>query len=186
MKKNIKYAQKNRILPGRVVHEKILLPMNRLLMGVFLLTLAFQGQAQVKKGQPAPEIKLPDTTGNALSLQDMRGKVVLIDFWASWCKPCRMNNPNLVALHEKFRDKDFEILGVSIDKSKADWIKAIQKDGLTWKQVLDPGGWDAQSTANYGVDAIPASFLIDKEGVIRGINLEGRELEGTIRKLLGK
>ena len=154
---------------------------------LFVLLLAVHiTDAQVRKGQPAPDITLPDTTGHALSLQDMRGKVVLIDFWASWCKPCRMNNPNLVALREKFDGKDFEILGVSIDKSKDDWIKAIRKDGLTWKQVLDPGGWDAQSTANYGVDAIPASFLIDKTGVIRGINLEGRELEGTIRKLLSK
>jgi hypothetical protein len=77
-------------------------------------------------------------------------------------------------------------LGVSIDKSKSDWAKAIEKDGLTWLQVLDPGGWNAQSTLDYGVDAIPASFLIDKAGVIRGVNLEGRELEATIRKLVGK
>ena len=77
-------------------------------------------------------------------------------------------------------------MGVSIDKSKTDWTRAIEKDGLTWLQVLDPGGWNAKSTLDYGVEAIPASFLIDKEGVIRGVNLEGRELEATIRKLLGK
>ncbi len=141
---------------------------------------------QAKKGMPAPEIRLPDTSGAAISLHGMKGKVVLVDFWASWCRPCRQNNPALVDLYKKFKGKDFEILGVSIDKSKADWLRAINKDGLTWPQVLDPGGWDAQSTANYGVDAIPASFLIDREGVIRGVDLYGRELEGTIRKLLGK
>ncbi len=142
--------------------------------------------AQAKKGQPAPEIKLPDPAGQDLSLHGMKGKVVLVDFWASWCGPCRKNNPNLVALYSKYKAQGLEILGVSIDKSKSDWAKAIEKDGLTWLQVLDPGGWNAQSTLDYGVDAIPASFLIDKAGVIRGVNLEGRELEATIRKLVGK
>jgi peroxiredoxin len=159
----------------------------RFLLSCFLLLsfpLMMFGQA--KKGMPAPEIRLPDTSGAAVSLQAMKGKVVLVDFWASWCRPCRENNPALVELHRKFKDKDFEILGVSIDKSKADWMRAIRNDGLTWKQVLDPGGWDAQSTANYGVEAIPASFLIDKAGVIRAVDLHGRELEGMIRKLLGK
>lgn len=142
--------------------------------------------AQAKRGVPAPEIRLPDTSGAAVSLHALKGKVVLVDFWASWCRPCRENNPALVDLHRKFKGKDFEILGVSIDKSKADWMRAIRYDGLTWPQVLDPGGWDAQSTANYGVEAIPASFLIDKQGIIRGVDLYGRELEGMIRKLLAK
>lgn len=156
---------------------------------ILFLALIFIGgglYAQAKKGQPAPEIKLPDPSGQTLSLHEMKGKVVLVDFWASWCGPCRKNNPNLVALYSKYKDQGFEILGVSIDKSKTDWARAIEKDGLTWVQVLDPGGWDAQSTLDYGVEAIPASFLIDKSGVIRGVNLEGRELEATVRKLVGK
>jgi peroxiredoxin len=156
---------------------------------ILCLALIFIGGglfAQAKKGQPAPEIKLPDASGQTLSLHDMKGKVVLVDFWASWCGPCRKNNPNLVALYSKYKGKGFEILGVSIDKSKTDWTRAIEKDGLTWTQVLDPGGWDAQSTLDYGVEAIPAAFLIDKSGVIRGVNLEGRELEATVKKLLGK
>lgn len=160
--------------------------MRRLLCCALVVFFTSPLYSQAKKGMPAPEIRLPDTSGAAVSLHAMKGKVVLVDFWASWCRPCRQNNPALVDLHKKFKGKDFEILGVSIDKSKADWIRAIQKDRLTWPQVLDPGGWDAQSTANYGVDAIPASFLIDKEGVIRGVDLYGRELEGMIRKLLEK
>jgi peroxiredoxin len=155
---------------------------------LFLAMLSISGSlfAQARKGQPAPEIKLPDPAGQALSLRAMKGRVVLVDFWASWCGPCRKNNPNLVALYSKYKDQGFEILGVSIDKTKTDWTRAIEKDGLTWVQVLDPGGWDAQSTVDYGVEAIPASFLIDKSGVIRGVNLEGRELEAMIRKLVGK
>lgn len=153
-------------------------------MFLMLILAGTAVQAQVKKGQLAPAIMLPDMEGQPVSLDSLRGKVVLLDFWASWCGPCRANNPNLVMLYDKFRGKGFEILGVSIDKSKTDWKKAIEKDGLTWLQVLDPGGWNAQSTEVYGVDAIPASFLIDKKGVIRGVNLEGRELEASIHKLL--
>jgi thiol-disulfide isomerase/thioredoxin len=109
---------------------------------------------------------------------------VLIDFWASWCGPCRKNNPNLLALYEKFKDKGFEILGVSVDKSNTDWKNAIAKDGLTWKQLIDNAGWNSQATIDYGVEAIPASFLIDKKGLVRGVNLEGRELDGMVKKLL--
>jgi peroxiredoxin len=158
--------------------------MKKQFLMIMLVLTGISVQAQIKKGQTAPTIMLPDMEGKPLSLDSLRGSVVLLDFWASWCGPCRANNPNLVTLYEKFHGKGFEILGVSIDKSKADWKKAIEKDGLSWLQVLDPGGWNAQSTEVYGVDAIPASFLIDKKGVIRGVNLEGRELEATIRKLL--
>jgi peroxiredoxin len=161
-----------------------MLQMRKQFLFIMFVLTGIAVQAQIKKGQAAPAIMLPDTEGRPLSLNSLRGNVVLLDFWASWCGPCRANNPNLITLYEKFRGKGFEILGVSIDKSKADWKKAIEKDGLSWLQVLDPGGWNAQSTEDYGVDAIPASFLIDKKGVVRGVNLEGRELEATVRKLL--
>lgn len=159
--------------------------MKRLIFALIMIW-SFSGvSAQVKKGTPAPEISLQDLSGQTLSLSSFKGKVVLLDFWSSWCMPCRKNNPNLVSLYEKFKGEEFEILGVSIDKNKADWKNAIEKDGLTWKQVVDNAGWNAKSTVDYGVDAIPASFLIDQEGIIRGINLEGRELEGAIKKYLG-
>lgn len=152
---------------------------------VLLMILSVSAlSAQIKKGKAAPEIKLKDTNGEFISLSSYKGKVVLLDFWASWCIPCRRNNPSLVALYEKFKGEGFEILGVSIDENNDAWKKAIEKDGLSWKQVVDNKGWNAKSTDDYIIDAIPASFLIDQEGVIRGVNLEGRELDATIKKLL--
>lgn len=158
--------------------------MKKLLFLLFILFAFTEISAQVKKGKPAPEISLKDISGQTVSLSSFKGKVVLIDFWASWCMPCRKNNPKLVALYEKFKGEGFEILGVSIDKDNADWKTAIEKDRLSWTQVVDNAGWNAQSTIDYGVEGIPASFLVDQEGIIRGVDLEGKELESMIKKLL--
>jgi len=158
--------------------------MKKIFFVLILLSSVLVISAQVKKGTPAPEISLPDISGQTVSLSSLKGTVVLIDFWASWCGPCRKNNPNLLALYEKFKDKGFEILGVSVDKSNTDWKSAIAKDGLTWKQLIDNAGWNSQATIDYGVEAIPASFLVDRKGTVRGVNLEGRELDGMVKKLL--
>jgi peroxiredoxin len=155
---------------------------------IFYIFLLVSGTvyAQVKTGQAAPEIKLEDADGNSFRLSDLKGKVVLIDFWASWCAPCRANNPKLLELYGKYKDKGFEILGVSIDNKKDTWQNAIRQDQLTWKQVIDDKGWNAESTIVYGVDAIPASFLLDKKGKIAAINMHGRQLEGKIKKLISQ
>jgi peroxiredoxin len=158
--------------------------MKKIFFVLILLSSYMAVSAQVKKGMQAPEISLQDFNGQNLSLSSLKGRVVLIDFWASWCGPCRKNNPNLVALYEKFKDQGFEILGVSVDKNNSDWKSAIAKDGLSWKQVIDNAGWNSQVTIDYGVEAIPASFLVDKKGTVRGVNLEGRELDGMVKKLL--
>jgi len=158
--------------------------MKKLLFLFFILFAVTEISAQVKKGKQAPEISLKDISGQTISLSSFKGKVVLIDFWASWCMPCRKNNPKLVALYEKFKGEGFEILGVSIDKYNDDWKTAIEKDKLTWKQIVDNAGWNAQSTIDYGIEGIPASFLLDQEGIIRGVDLEGKELESMIKKLL--
>ncbi len=158
--------------------------MKKIFLVLLMIVSVSALSAQIKKGKAAPEIRLKDTNGEFITLSSFKGKVVLLDFWASWCMPCRKNNPSLVALYEKFKSEGFEILGVSLDENNDAWKKAIEKDGLSWKQVVDNKGWNAKSTDDYIIDAIPASFLIDQDGVIRGVNLEGRELDATIKKLL--
>jgi len=143
-------------------------------------------QAQVKVGQDAPSITLPNVKGDTVSLSSLKGKVVLIDFWASWCGPCRASNPNVVKLYNKYKAKGFEVFGVSIDSKRSAWIKAIAHDKLTYTQVNDSGEWNAASAAKYGVEAIPATFLLNKEGKIVAIDLEGKELENKIVDLLGQ
>jgi peroxiredoxin len=144
------------------------------------------GFSQTKSGHSASEISLPDSSGNIVHLSDMKGKVVLVDFWASWCGPCRHNNPHLVRLYHKYRNLGFQILGVSIDNNSEEWRKAVQQDKLEWIQVIDSKGWDGSAAMTYEVNAIPASFLIDKEGILRKTGLIGRSLESEIRSLLKK
>lgn len=137
-------------------------------------------------GQIAPEIDLPTPEGKNVKLSSFRGKYVLVDFWASWCGPCRKENPNVVKLYNKYKGEKFEILGVSLDKKKEDWIKAIQKDQLTWVHVSDLKFWYSQAAEDYEVESIPATFLIDPNGVIIAKNLRGASLEKQIGKLLGE
>ena len=139
--------------------------------------------SQVKVGQQAPDIELPGTDGKTVKLSDLKGKVVLVDFWASWCGPCRFNNPKLVRLYKSYQDKGFEILGVSLDQKESYWKQAISEDNLTWVQVIDNKEGQASPTYKYRVEVIPTSFLLDKDGVVRGINLTGRALEERIKKL---
>ncbi|WP_207534540.1 TlpA disulfide reductase family protein [Desertivirga arenae] len=142
----------------------------------------------VAVGAMAPEFSLPDTLGKQVSLRDFRGKYVLIDFWASWCGPCRAENPNVVKAFNAYKSKGFEILGVSLDQPNAKdrWMKAIHDDGLTWTQLSDLKGWKSEAAALYSVRAIPQNFLVDPSGKIVATNVRGEELEKTLSKLLGK
>lgn len=147
--------------------------------------------ALVKKtseGVEAQDFTQPDVDGNPVKLSDFRGKYVLIDFWASWCAPCRRENPNLVKSYAKYQKNGFEILGVSMDKAadKAKWIKAIQDDGLTWKQVGDLKGWDNAAGLMYEIKAIPMNFLVDPNGKIIAKYLRGEELDKKLSEIFGE
>lgn len=138
----------------------------------------------VAVGQPAVEIIQADSTGTDLALSSLKGNYVLIDFWASWCGPCRKENPNVVKLYNEMHDKGFEILGVSFDTDRAKWLKAIEDDGLTWPHVSDLQGWSNAAGKLYGVNAIPHTVLLDKEGIIIAKNLRGEELREKLEELL--
>jgi len=135
-------------------------------------------------GAIAPDFSLPNASGNPVALSSLRGKVVLLDFWASWCGPCRRELPNLVKAYKKFKAKGFEIYGVSLDKEKEAWLNAIQSDKLTWTQVSDLKFWESPAARLYNISAIPASYLLDRDGKIIAKNLRGNELETKLKDIL--
>lgn len=136
-------------------------------------------------GTQALEFSQADTTGKEVALSSFRGKYVLVDFWASWCKPCRMENPNVVDSYNEFKGKNFTVLGVSLDRDKEPWLQAIKDDKLTWTHVSDLQFWNNAVARLYGIEGIPANLLIDPNGKIVGKNLRGEELKSKLRALLG-
>jgi peroxiredoxin len=138
----------------------------------------------VKVGQVAPDFTLPDPSGKMISLSSFRGKYVLVDFWASWCGPCRQENPNVVKAYQQFKGKNFTILGVSLDKTKDKWQEAIKADGLAWNHVSDLKFWESAVVPLYGINAIPTNFLLDPQGKIIAANLRGQALEEKLKEVL--
>lgn len=136
-------------------------------------------------GVPAMDFTQKDTTGKSVSLSDFRGQYVLVDFWASWCKPCRAENPNLLKAYNKYKEKNFTILGVSLDDEdgRRAWLGAVKKDSLPWTQVSDLEGFKSKAAVMYGVSAIPSNFLVDPKGIIIARNLRGEELEKKLGAL---
>ena len=136
-------------------------------------------------GQPAPEIALPNPDGEVVKLSSLRGNYVLVDFWAKWCGPCRAENPNIVRVYNKYKDKGFTVFGVSLDRNRADWLKAIEDDNLTWTHVSDLKFWQSEAAQTYNITAIPFSILLDPNGVIIDKNLRGQALERKIAEIYG-
>jgi len=141
--------------------------------------------AQPRAGSKAPDIALPDANGQIIKLSSLQGKVVLLDFWASWCGPCRRSNPHTLAVYNEYKDKGFEVYGVSIDESKQAWENAVKQDQTMWKQVIDTkAGFGNELTKTWNIKYIPSTYLIDKEGTIVVVAPSNGELETWLKKLL--
>ena len=134
----------------------------------------------------APDFSQADPQGKMVQLSALRGQYVLLDFWASWCPPCRAENPVLVQTYQQYKKKNFTILSVSLDHNRAAWLKAVKTDGLTWPQVSDLKGWDNAAAARYHIQAVPQNYLLDPSGHIVGQNLRGAALGQRLTQLLGK
>jgi peroxiredoxin len=166
-------------------------PKSALVLNLHKYVAAMRPQIQTANSQAkltgtgaiAPEISLPDPDGKTQSLSSLRGKIVLVDFWAGWCAPCRRENPNLVKAYNKYHSKGFEIFQISLDKTKPEWVAAIKQDGLNWIHVSDLKYWGSPVARQYGIESIPANYLLDKDGKIIGSNLRGADLEAELDKL---
>ncbi len=138
-------------------------------------------------GTTAPDIALPNPDGDTIRLSSLRGKYVLVDFWAAWCRPCRAESPNLVKAYEKYHDKGFTIYSISLDNNRQQWVNAIKQDGIgLWYHVSDLRGWRSSAAQEYGVSAIPANFLLDPEGKIIAKNLRGEQLQQKLEEIFNK
>lgn len=138
----------------------------------------------LQPGTPAPDLNFPSTNGNNIALSSLKGKVVLLDFWASWCRPCRAENPNVVKLYNQYHDKGFEVYSFSLDENKQKWVQAIQQDGLVWEShVSDLKGWNTAAIPIYGFNGIPFTVLIDREGNVIDKNLRGLKLEEKLQEI---
>lgn len=165
-------------------------PKNEFAKSVFQEVENFKNQREMESsmglaiGKEAPDIVLPDVNGKTRKLSSLRGKVVLIDFWAAWCKPCRMENPNVVRVYTKYKDLGFEVFSVSLDKDKNSWTSAIREDGLYWQNhVSDLKFWNSEVVSLYNIKGIPLAILIDAEGKIIAKNLRGQALDNRLAEI---
>ncbi len=158
--------------------------MKKLCLAVLISLITLTGKAQLMIGGTVPEIELPNKEDSLVKLSSLAGKVVLIDFWASWCAPCRAANPYVQKLYKKYKASGFEVFAVALDVKKEAWLKAIKSDKLTYTLVNDNTGWNSKVAESYFVDMIPTNFLLDREGKIIAINLEGKQLFDKVKSIV--
>ena len=156
--------------------------MKKIFLFVVLLLSSIGFSQEV--GSAAPDFTITNSAGETIRLSDLKGKIVLVDFWASWCGPCRAENPNVVNAYEKYKNKNFTILGVSLDDNKANWMEAIKADKLNWLQISDLKKWESVAVNAYQIDGIPFNVLLDPEGKIVATDLRGDALQNTLSTLL--
>ena len=150
---------------------------------LFTLIATFAtASAQIKIGDGFPDVQLQNNKNATIKLNSFKGKTVLVDFWASWCAPCRMANKNLVKLYDQYKGLNFEIVGISIDNDKTKWLKAIEKDKLKHQQLIDPKGFEAKTAVTFGVDALPSTYLFDASGKLIAINPTEAQIIAQIKK----
>ena len=156
----------------------------------FFSSCSYFNSSHLINGSRAPEITLPDKDGQTLSLSALKGNLVLVKFWASWCKPCREENPKIVSLYNKYKGAAFQkaeglkVVSISLDTDKEKWLDAVQQDNLMWEHhVSDLLGWKSAAVDSYGVSSIPSSFLVDQNGIIIGKNLKPRDLDKLLTSL---
>jgi peroxiredoxin len=183
---SLRYMESSSVLAyARAAAEKTKAPF----LAKFVTTLNNQIQANTKStpisvGQPAPEIAMADPNGKVTTLSSLKGKYVLVDFWASWCGPCRAENPNVVSAFEKFKNKKFTVLGVSLDDDKAAWQEAIRADKLNWQHISDLKKWESTVVSTYQFQGIPFNVLLDTNGIIIAKDLRGQALQDTLSSIL--
>ena len=154
---------------------------NTITLFTLIATVAV-ASAQIKVGDSFPDVQLQNDKNTTVKLNSFKGKTVLVDFWASWCAPCRMANKKLVKIYDQYKGQNFEIVGISIDNDKTKWLKAIEKDKMKHQQLIDPKGFDAKTAVTFGVDALPSTFLFDASGKLIAINPTEAQIIAQITK----